>query len=63
MYTNYLLDQKYKAQFKLWQKAKKLSKSYMNIVEEEVNQLFKEKGWQLKFSSKKGQWKKPTSNA
>lgn len=40
MYTNDLLEEKYNAQREIAEKAKKLSRNYFSIVEEEVHELF-----------------------
>lgn len=54
MYTNELLEEKYKAQRELAQRAEKENKDYLSLAEEEVKQLFKEKGWKLNYSNRKG---------
>ena len=59
MYTNELLKEKYKAQRDLLKKAKTLSMDYLKIVEMEVKELFKNKGWKQNFSKRKGEWKIP----
>jgi len=59
MYTNELLEEKYKAQLKLSEMSKKQDKNYFNIVEEEVAELFKKMGWTLHFSKRKGEWHPP----
>ena len=61
MYTNEVLEEKYKAQRELYEKAKKLSKDYLYIVEEEVKELFKKMGWTLRFSKRRGEWLVPKS--
>lgn len=54
MYTNELLEEKYKAQKELSAQAKKEKKNYLEFVEEEVKEFFKKKGWKLKYSQRKG---------
>lgn len=61
MYTNELLEEKYKAQLALIQKAQNLSKDYFSVVEEEVHALFKKMGWAFHFSKRKGEWQPPHS--
>jgi hypothetical protein len=58
MYTNDLLEEKYMAQKKLAQQAKKEKKDYLEFIEKEVRELFKKKGWNLKYSKKKGGYSK-----
>ena len=49
MYTNELLEEKYKAQKQLEETARKENKSYLHVVEEEAKELYKQKGWELNF--------------
>ncbi|OQY00954.1 MAG: hypothetical protein B6I26_06735 [Desulfobacteraceae bacterium 4572_130] len=53
MYTNELLEEKYKAQKQLFKKAKIEKKDYFEIVNQEVQDLFKLKGWKIEFNKKK----------
>ena len=61
MYTNELLEEKYKAQKELSERAEKEKKDYFKIIEEEVKELFEKKGWKLKFSTRKGGFLDPVS--
>ena len=54
MYKSELLEEKYKAQKILSDMAKKSGKDYFEIIKQDVKKLFKEKGWELKFSDRKG---------
>lgn len=54
MYTNELLEEKYKAQKELSHQAEKEKKDYLKIIEEEVQELFKRKGWNSRLSKRKG---------
>ena len=54
MYTNELLEEKFRAQEKLFQRSKKKNRKYLEIIEEEVKKLFGQKGWQAKLSSRTG---------
>ena len=60
MYTNEILKEKYKAQRELSQKAKKLSKDYLKVIDEEVRELFQKNRWKLIFSDRKGEWQMPS---
>jgi hypothetical protein len=54
MYTNELLEEKYKAQRELSHQAEKEKKDYLKLIEEEVKELFKRNGWYSKLSKRKG---------
>jgi hypothetical protein len=54
MYTNELLEEKYKAQKELSHQAEKEKKDYLKLIEEEVKELFKRNGWDSRFSKRKG---------
>jgi len=54
MYTNELLEEKYKAQQQLSQKAEKEKKDYFEIVESEVIELFRQNGWKIEFDKRVG---------
>ncbi len=54
MYTNELLEEKYKAQRELANQAEKEGKDYMELVMEEVQKNFIDRGWSLNFSKRKG---------
>jgi hypothetical protein len=54
MYTNELLEEKYKAQRQLFKKAKVEKKDYFEIVTMEIQDLFKYNGWNMQFDKKKG---------
>ena len=56
MYTNALLEEKRNAQRRLAEKAASESKDYTQVVEEEVRELFRARGWRLVFSRRKGVW-------
>lgn len=60
MYTNELLEEKYKAQKKLAKQGKKEKIDYLGFIEKEVRELFKKKGWKLKYSKRKGGYSKQT---
>jgi len=52
--TNVLLEEKYKAQKELSDQAEAEKKEYLKLIEEEVQELFKKNGWNLKYSKRKG---------
>ncbi len=54
MYTNELLEEKYKAQKALSLQARKENKDYLTLIEEEVRELFQKNGWNLKIADRKG---------
>jgi hypothetical protein len=54
MYTNEILEEKYRAQKELAYQAEKEHKEYLELVEEEVRKLFKKNGWRLTYSQRKG---------
>ncbi len=54
MYSNELLDEKYKAQKELFIQAEKDRKDYFKLIEEEVQELFRRNDWALKYSKRKG---------
>jgi (p)ppGpp synthase/HD superfamily hydrolase len=54
MYTNQLLEEKYKAQKELSHQAEKEKKDYLKLIEEEVKELFKRNGWNSMLSKRKG---------
>lgn len=54
MYTNELLEEKYKAQRELSHQAEVEQKDYLKLIEEEVQELFKKNGWELKYSKREG---------
>ncbi|NIM18599.1 MAG: hypothetical protein GTO45_42025 [Candidatus Aminicenantes bacterium] len=54
MYTNELLEEKYKAQKELSHQAEIEKKDYLELIEEEVQELFKKNGWNLKYSKRRG---------
>jgi len=54
MYTNDLLEEKYKAQRELFQEAESSGKDYLDFIESEVKDLFRQKGWSLDFSERRG---------
>ena len=60
MYTNELLEEKYKAQKELAHLTITENKDYLKLIEDEVQHLFKNKGWKIKYSNKKGGFIKPT---
>jgi len=62
MYTNELLEAKYNAQKELAEQAKKEQKEYLKLVEEEVLELFKRKGWPIVYSPRKGGFLKQSNN-
>ena len=54
MYTNELLEEKYRAQRELSLEAEKVKEKYFKLIEKEVLNLFKKNGWKLRFSKRKG---------
>jgi hypothetical protein len=52
MYTNELLEEKYKAQRQLAEKAVTEKKDYFEIVNEEVQNLFNRNAWEMKLYNK-----------
>ncbi len=48
MYTNELLEEKYKAQSRLLKQAKIENKDYFEFINDEVQKLFNKKGWKIK---------------
>jgi len=54
MYTNTLLEEKYKAQRQLSKKAKAEKADYFEIVNMEAKNLFKHNGWDIQFDKKSG---------
>ncbi len=54
MYTNDLLEEKYKAQKKLSRAAESANIDYLEFIEAEVKSLYAERGWKLKYSKRKG---------
>ena len=54
MYTDDLLEEKYKAQRQLSKEADKANKDYLEFVEAEVKSLYAKRGWKLKVSKRKG---------
>ena len=54
MYTNELLQEKYKTQKNLSKIAQDTKKDYNDIIEENVRDLFRQKSWELVFSKRKG---------
>ncbi|MBN1997754.1 hypothetical protein JW935_09390 [candidate division KSB1 bacterium] len=59
MYTNELLEEKYKAQQKIAKEAKKQNMEYSVYIQSEVEKLFAEKGWKIKYAKRKGGFLKP----
>jgi len=45
MYTNELLEEKYKAQKKLYENAKRENVDYFEFVEQEFKKIFEARGW------------------
>ena len=54
MYTNELLEEKYKAQKELSNQAKIEKREYLELIEDEVRKLFSKNKWDLKYSNRKG---------
>jgi hypothetical protein len=54
MYTNELLEEKYKAQKELSKKALTTKEDYFKVVAQEVQDLFKLNGWKIQFDKRKG---------
>lgn len=58
MYTDELLEEKYKAQRQLAKQAKEEDKDYFKVVESEVRKLYSENDWKLDFARRKGSYLK-----
>jgi len=54
MYTNELLEEKYKAQKELFKIARDDEELYFEMIEQLVRELYKEKNWNLVFSKRQG---------
>ncbi|MBN1684401.1 MAG: hypothetical protein JW855_03070 [Gammaproteobacteria bacterium] len=54
MYTNELLQEKYKAQKELFKIARADQELYFDMIEQSVRELYKEKNWNLVFSKREG---------
>ena len=54
MYTNELLEEKYKAQRELSKQAEKENKDYFDFVNKEVYNLFKQNGRKVCFDKRRG---------
>jgi hypothetical protein len=50
MYTNELLEEKYKAQKELAKRAEELSIDYTELIEKEVRELFERNNWKINFA-------------
>lgn len=59
MYTNELLQEKYKSQKKLSKIAQDTKKDYFDIIEKNVRELFQQKSWNFVFSKRKGGYLNP----
>lgn len=63
MYTNDLLEEKYKAQKQLSEKAEFTKTDYYEIVKKEVKDLYARKGWKMRFEKRSGGYlKKSVTN-
>lgn len=54
MYTNDILEEKYKAQKQLSKKAEFTQIDYYEIVKKEVQELYTQKGWKMRFDKRSG---------
>jgi len=54
MITNVLLEEKYRGQRRLMQKAKAANLDYLQVVGAEVVNLFKANGWPLHYAARTG---------
>ena len=54
MYTNEILEEKYKAQRELTKKAVIEKKDYFEIIKDEVRDLFNKNCWEVRFYNGKG---------
>ena len=54
MISNVLLDEKYRAQRRLSQRAAETRRDYLRVVEDEVSGLFKTSGWPLCYANRTG---------
>jgi len=59
MYTNELLEEKYRAQKELCASSQDDQKSYIDLIEHYAQELYKEKNWNLTFSKRKGGYEEP----
>jgi hypothetical protein len=61
MYTNELLEEKYKTQKKLYVEAKNNQVDYLKYIKSKVKALFDEKSWKLQYSKREGGYLKSES--
>lgn len=61
MYTNELLEEKYKTQKKLYVEARNSHVDYLTFIEIQVKALFDEKSWKLQYSKREGVYLKSIS--
>ncbi len=54
MYTNEILEEKYRAQRELSKKAEIKKTNYFEIVKQEVEDLYEKNGWEIKFDKRSG---------
>ncbi|MGR3177002.1 MAG: hypothetical protein ACUZ8E_02970 [Candidatus Anammoxibacter sp.] len=54
MYTNDLLEEKYKAQRQLSERAGIEKTNYFEIAKQEVENLYKKNGWKMSFAKRSG---------
>jgi len=61
MYTNELLEEKYKVQAELFQIAEGVQESYLDLIEKYVKELYKERNWKLVYSKRRRGYEVPGS--
>ena len=54
MYTNELLQEKYKVQKELSKKAQDSKENYFDVIEKDVKEFYRQKHWNLVFSKREG---------
>jgi|GEM_PF-2429608 len=60
MYSNELLEEKYKVQKELSNQAITEQKTYFKLIENQVQELFQRNGWDLKYAKRKGGYLEPS---
>mgnify|MGYP006301958619 CR=1 FL=1 len=61
MYTNELLEEKYKTQKELIEFAKDDQELYFELIEQFVSELYRDKKWNLVYSKRKGGYEEQTN--
>jgi hypothetical protein len=55
MYTNELLEEKHKAQKELYKKAQNTKQDYFDVIKQEAEKLYQEKGWVIEYNTPNNQ--------